>query len=136
MAYCSSVMAVSDVAIVRAVFSVVVSVGREDFSAVGAGKGIKGLAVDLVQMAVPPFGAAGIGEELHRFSARNLGQLLSAVAATVRVRTIFCMHGSLGAGELVSAAEGGYLIFGQAQRSSDGGISIVLFTQSNYLAFL
>lgn len=98
--------AVSDVAIVRAVFSVVISVSREGLSAVSAGKGIKSLAVDLIQMAIPPVGAAGIGAELHRFSARSLGQLLSAVAAAVRVRKIFCMHSSLGAGELVSAAEG------------------------------
>ena len=84
----------------------VISVSREGLSAVSAGKGIKSLAVDLIQMAIPPVGAAGIGAELHRFSARSLGQLLSAVAAAVRVRKIFCMHSSLGAGELVSAAEG------------------------------
>ena len=89
-----------------------------------AGKGIKGLAIDLVQMAVPPVGAAGIGAEFHRFSARSLGQLFSAVAAAVRVRKFFCMHSGLGAGELISAAEGGYLILGQAQRGSDDDISV------------
>lgn len=98
--------AVSDVTIVRAVFSVVVSVSRERLSTVSAGKGVKGLAIDLIQMAVPPVGTAGIGAELHRLSARSLGQLLSAVAAAVRVRKFFYMHSGLGAGELVSAAEG------------------------------
>lgn len=97
---------VSDVTIVRAVFSVVISVGREGLSTVSAGKGVKGLAIDLIQMAVPPVGTAGIGAELHRLSARSLGQLLSAVAAAVRVRKFFYMHSGLGAGELVSAAEG------------------------------
>ena len=71
-----------------------------------AGKGIKGLAVDLAQMVVPPVGTAGIGAELHRLSARSLGQLLSAITAAVRVRSFFYMHSGLGAGELVSAAEG------------------------------
>lgn len=84
----------------------VVSVGREGPAAVSAGKGIKGLAIDFVQMAVPPMGTAGIGAELHRLSARSLGQMLSAVAAAVRVRKFFYMHSGLGAGELVSAAEG------------------------------
>lgn len=97
--------AVSDVAIVRAIFSVVVSVGRERLPAVSAGKGIKSLAVDLVQMVVPPFGTAGIGAELHRLAARSLGQLLSAVKAAVRVRAFLYMHSRLGACELVSAAE-------------------------------
>ena len=97
---------VSDIAIVRAVFSVVISVGREGLSTVSAGKGVKGLAIDLIQMAVPPVGTAGIGAELHRLSARSLGQLFSAVAAAVRVRKFFYMHSGLGAGELVSAAEG------------------------------
>ena len=53
-----------------------------------------------------PVGTADIGAELHRLSARSLGQLLSAVAAAVRVRKFFYMHSGLGAGELVSAAEG------------------------------
>lgn len=128
--------AISDVAIVSAIFSMVISVGRERLSTVSAGEGIKGLAVDLVQMTVPPLGAAGIGAELHRLSARSLGQLLSAVTAAVWVRAFFYMHSSLGAGELVSAAEGRYLILRQAQRGSNGGISIALFTQSNNLAFL
>lgn len=97
---------VSDIAIVRAVFSVVISVGREGLSTVSAGKGVKGLAIDLIQMAVPPVGTAGIGAELHRLSARSLGQLLSAVAAAVRIRNFFCMHSGLGTGELISAAEG------------------------------
>lgn len=97
---------VSDIAIVRTVFSVVISVGREGLSTVSAGKGVKGLAIDLIQMAVPPVGTAGIGAELHRLSARSLGQLFSAVAAAVRVRKFFYMHSGLGAGELVSAAEG------------------------------
>lgn len=98
--------AVSDVAIVRAIFSVVVSVGREGRSAVSAGKGIKGLAINLVQMAVPPVGTTGIGAEFHRLPARSLSQLLSAITAAVRGRMVFCMDGSLGAGKLVSAAEG------------------------------
>ena len=96
----------SDIAIVRTVFSVVISVGREGLSTVSAGKGVKGLAMDLIQMAVPPVGTAGIGAELHRLSARSLGQLFSAVAAAVRVRKFFYMHSGLGTGELVSAAEG------------------------------
>lgn len=107
---------VSDVAFVRAIFSVVVSVGRERLPAVSAGEGIKGLAIDLVQMAVPPFGAAGIGAELHRLSTRSLGQWLSAVTAAVRVRAVFYMHSSLSAGELVPAAEGRYLILCQTER--------------------
>ena len=108
--------AVSDVTIVRAVFSVVVSVSRERLSTVSAGKGVKGLAIDLVQMAVPPFGAAGIRAELHRLSTRSLGQWLSAVTAAVRVRAVFYMHSSLSAGELVPAAEGRYLILCQTER--------------------
>lgn len=48
----------------RAIFSVVISVGHERVPAVSADKSIKGLAVDLVQMAVPPVGAAGIRAEL------------------------------------------------------------------------
>lgn len=116
--------AVSDVTIVRAIFPVVVSIGREGPAAVSAGKGIKSLAIDLIQMAVPPVGTAGVRAELHRLSARSLGQLLSAVSAAVRVRTIFCMDGSLGAGELVSAAEGGYLIFRKAQRGGDSGVPV------------
>ena len=107
--------AVSDVAFVRAIFSVVISVSREGFPAVSAGKGIKGLAVDLIQMAVPPFGAADIRTELNRLAARSLGQLLSAVTAAVRIRAFFYMNSRFGAGELVSAAEGGYLIFCQAK---------------------
>ena len=84
----------------------VISVGRERLPAAGAGEGIKGFTVDLVQMAVPPVGTAGIGAELHRLSARSLGQLFSAVAAAVRVRKFFCMHSGLDTGELISAAEG------------------------------
>lgn len=102
----------------------VVSVGRKGPATVSAGKGIKCLAIDLIQMAVPPMGTAGIGAELHRFSARSLGQLLSAVAAAVRIRKFFCIHSGLGAGELISAAEGGYLILGQAQRGGDGGVPV------------
>ena len=128
--------AVSDVAIVSAVFSVVVSVGCKGPATVSAGKGIKCLAIDLIQMAVPPMGTTGIRAELHRLSARSLDQLLSAVAAAVWVRSFLYMHSGLGAGELISAAEGRYLILGQAQRCSDGGISIALFTQSNNLVFL
>ena len=128
--------AVSDVTIVRAVFSAVVSIGSERLPAVSAGKGIKSLTVDLFQMAVPPLGAAGVGAELHRFSARSLRQCLSAVATAVQVRTVFRMHSALGAGELVSAAEGGHLIFCQAKRVSNGGISVALFTQSDYSTFL
>ena len=97
---------VSDITIVRAVFSVVVSVSRERPATVSAGKGIKGLAIDLIQMAVPPVGTADIGAELHRLSARSLGQLFSTVAAAVRVRKFFYMHSSLSTGELISAAEG------------------------------
>ena len=97
---------VCNVAVVRAVFSVVISVGREWLPAAGAGEGIKGFTVDLVQMGVPPVSAAGIGAELHRLAARCLRQRFATIAAAVRVRTIFCMHSGLGAGELISAAKG------------------------------
>lgn len=116
--------AVCDVAVVGAVFSMVISVGREWLPAAGAGEGIKGFAVDLVQMGVPPASAAGIGAEFHRLAARCLRQRLAAVTAAVRFRLFFYMHSCFGASQIASAAEGGYLVFRQAQRGSDGGISI------------
>lgn len=116
--------AVHDVAVVGAVFSVVISVGREWLPAAGAGEGIKGFAVDLVQMGVPPVSAAIIAAELHWFAARCLGQRLAAVTAAVRLWLFFYMHSRFGTGQIASAAEGGYLVFRQAQRGSYGSISV------------
>ena len=115
---------VSNVAVVRAVFSVVISVGREWLPAAGAGEGIKGFTVDLVQMGVPPVSAAGIGAELHRLAARCLRQRFATIAAAVRFRFFFYMHSRFGAGQIASAAEGGHLVFRQAQRGSNGGIPV------------
>lgn len=115
---------VCDIAVMGAVFSVVISIGREWLPAAGAGEGIKDFTVDLVQMRVPPVSAAVIGAEFHRLSARCLSQRLATVAAAVRVRLFFCMHGCFGAGQITSAAEGGHLVFRQAQRGSDGGVSV------------
>lgn len=92
----------------------VISVGCEWLSAASAGEGIKGFAVDLVQMGVPPVSAAGIGVELHRLSALCLCQRLATIMAAVRFRLFFYMHSCFGAGQIASAAEGGYLVFRQA----------------------
>ena len=116
--------AVCDVAVVGAVFSVVVSIGCEWLSAAGTGEGVKGFTINLFQMGVPPVSAAFIGAELHRLSARCLGQRLSAVAAAVRFRLFFCMHRRFSAGQIASAAESGHLIFRQAQRGSNGSIPV------------
>ena len=115
---------VCDVAVVRAVFSVVISVGRERLPAAGAGEGLKGFTVDLVQMGVPPVSAAGIGAELHRLAARCLGQWLATITAAVRFWFFFYMYSRFGAGQIASAAEGGHLVFRQAQRGSNGGIPV------------
>ena len=116
--------AVCDIAVMGAVFSVVISIGREWLSAAGAGEGIKGFTIDFVQMCVPPVCAAVIGAELHWLASRCLSQRLATVAAAVRVRLFFCMHGCFGAGQITSAAEGRHLVFRQAQRGSDGGVSV------------
>lgn len=120
----TTVEAVHDVAVVGAVFSVAVPIGRERFTTVSAGKGIKGFAVDLVHMGVPPVSAAVIAAELHRLASRGLGQRLTAVTAAVRLRLFFYMHSRFGTSQIASVAEGGHLVFRQAQRGSDGGISV------------
>ena len=102
----------------------VISIGCEWLPAASAGKGIKGFAVDLVQMGVPPVGAAGIAAEFHRLSARCLRQRFATIAAAVRFRLFLYMHSRFGAGQIAPAAEGGHLVFRQAQRGSDGSISV------------
>ena len=87
--------AVHDVAVVGAVFSVAVPVGRERFPTAGAGKRIKGFAVDLVQMGVPPVSAAVIAAELHRLASRCLCQRLAAVTAAVRLRLFYIVDNRL-----------------------------------------
>ena len=116
--------AVHDVAVVGAVFPVAIPVGRERFPTAGAGEGIKGFAVDLVQMGIPPVSAAVIAAELHRLASRCLSQRLAAVTAAVRLRLFFYMHSRFGAGQIASAAEGRHLVFRQAQRGSDGSIPV------------
>ena len=105
-----------------------ISIGREWLPAAGAGKGIKGFAVDLVQMGVPPACTAVIGAELHRFASRCLSQRLATVEAAVRFRLFFYMHSGFGSGQITSAAESGHLVFRQAQRGSDGGVSITVLS--------
>ena len=116
--------AVHDIAVMGAVFSVVVPVGCERFPTAGAGKGIKGFAVDLVQMGVPPVSTAVIAAELHKLASRCLCQRLAAVTAAVWLRLFFYTHSRFGTGQIASAAEGGHLVFRQAQRGSDGSIPV------------
>ena len=113
-----------NVAFVRAIFPVVISIGSERLPAVGTCEEIISLTINLVQMGVPPAGAADIGTELHRLATRCLSQRLATVVATVRLRSFLYIHCRFGAGQIASAAESGHLVFRQAQRGSDGSIPV------------
>jgi hypothetical protein len=76
----------SDIALVGAVLPLAVAVGREGLVAARAGVFIDGLAVDLIEMGVPPLIPAGVRAELCLLPAGDLYEGLSAAAAASHVR--------------------------------------------------
>ena len=125
----------ADIAFVGTVLPPAVSVGRKGSAAADAGVFIDRFSVDLIQMTVPPFPAAGLGAELDFLASGILGEWLSTVPAAICIRLsgIRCTGVP---GENVPPAKGGYLILCQAQRVSDSGISITVITQFPDFSFL
>ena len=76
----------SDIALVGAVLPLAVAIGCEGLVTAGAGVFIDGLAVDLIEMGVPPLIPAGVRAELCLFPAGDLHEGLSAAAAAAHVR--------------------------------------------------
>jgi hypothetical protein len=126
----------SDIALVGAVLPLAVAVGREGLVAAGAGVFIDGLAVDLIEMGVPPLIPAGVRAELCLFPAGDLHEGLSAAAAATHVRRFLFIRISGVSGEVIPAAEGRYLILRQAECLCDRGISVARVPEHFNLFFL
>lgn len=114
----------SDIALVGAVLPLAVAVGREGLVAARAGVFIDGLAVDLIEMGVPPLIPAGVRAELCLFPAGDLREGLSAATAAAHVRHFLFIRISGVPGEVIPAAEGRHLILRQAECFCDRGISV------------
>jgi hypothetical protein len=97
---------VCDIAGVRAVLTVPVSIGREPFSAVGAVECVDGFPVDLFRVGVPPAESAGVRAEPDFLSTGNLFYWLSAVLAVGAIRRILVACVGNLSGEVVPAAKG------------------------------
>ena len=82
----------SDIALVGAVLPLAVAVGREGLMTAGAGVFIDSLAVDLIEMGVPPLIPAGIAAEPFPLPARSLfdgaAALLTYVYDTVKIPAV------------------------------------------------
>ena len=76
----------SDIALVGTVLPLAVAVSREGLVAAGAGVFIDGLAVDLIEMGVPPLIPAGVRAELCLLPAGDLHEGLSTATAAAHIR--------------------------------------------------
>ena len=76
--------AVGNITGVRAIFSALIAVGREIFTALGTNECVDSLAAHLMLMSIPPTLPAGGRTELLSFFARCLFDGLSATFASIR----------------------------------------------------
>lgn len=107
-----------DVAFVRAIFSVVIAIGSEGFSAAGAGVGVDGgrPSVYSLRMMVPPVLTAFVRAEEDLFSLRDLLDWLAAVLAEGASSCFISGCSWSFCGELVPAAVGAHLVLGKTEQ--------------------
>ena len=114
----------SDIACMGAVLPLAVTIGREGLVAAGTGIFIDRLAVDLIEMGVPPLIPAGIGAELGFLFTGNLHEGLSTTAAAAYVRRFCFIRISGIPGEVIPAAKSRHLILRQAECLCNRGIPV------------
>lgn len=123
-----------NVAGMRAVLPMRVAVSGKWTTASDARKMIDGFSVDLLEMVVPPFLAAGPAAEASAFSSRRLINGFPAVR-TEDDRSLILFRSSL-AGQAVSLAERFHCVFRQGKGGTDLAVADAFFPHTSDLRFL